>query len=30
MSFILALILFIAVVGWVDAGLPWPKPGSRQ
>lgn len=29
MHFILALVLFVVVVGWIDAGLPWPKPGSR-
>jgi hypothetical protein len=26
MAFILALILFIAIVGYVDSGLPWPRP----
>jgi hypothetical protein len=26
MQFILALILFVAVVGVVDGGLPWPPP----
>jgi hypothetical protein len=30
MQFILALILFVAVLGIVDRGLPWPKPGSRR
>ena len=30
MRFILGLILFIVVIGWLDAGLPWPRCGSRE
>jgi hypothetical protein len=26
MQFILAVFLFVVVIGWLDAGLPWPKP----
>jgi hypothetical protein len=28
MQFILALILFVVVLGALDARLPWPKPGE--
>jgi hypothetical protein len=28
MAYLIELVLFIVVVGFVDAGLPWPKPGS--
>jgi hypothetical protein len=27
MSYLIELFLFIVVVGLVDRGLPWPKPG---
>jgi hypothetical protein len=30
MSFIVAVVLFVVVVGIVDARLPWPDPSSRQ
>jgi hypothetical protein len=30
MQFILALLFFIVVVGLVDAGLPWPRPGRAR
>jgi hypothetical protein len=32
MSFILGLILFVAVIGVVDSRLPWPasSPSSRS
>jgi hypothetical protein len=30
MQFILALVLFVVVLGLVDRGLPWPRPGSRK
>jgi hypothetical protein len=30
MVFIAAVLLFVVVVGIVDAGLPWPDPKSRQ
>jgi hypothetical protein len=30
MSFILGSILFIAVVGKLDARLPWPIAGARR
>jgi hypothetical protein len=26
MSFVIGLVLFVAVVGALDARLPWPKP----
>ena len=25
MQFILGVILFVVVIGWVDAGVPWPR-----
>jgi len=28
MSFILGLILFVVVIGVLDAKLPWPRPKS--
>jgi hypothetical protein len=28
MSFILGIILFVGVAGWLDAKLPWPRSGS--
>jgi hypothetical protein len=30
MSFILAVILFVVVLGLADAGLPWPAPRSKD
>jgi hypothetical protein len=30
MAFIVAVLLFVVVVGIVDAGLSWPDPKSRQ
>jgi hypothetical protein len=30
MAFIIAVLLFVVVVGSVDAGLPWPDPKSSQ
>jgi hypothetical protein len=30
MAFIVAVLLFVVVVGIVDAGLPWPDPKSGQ
>jgi hypothetical protein len=24
MSFILGIVLFVGVIGWLDARLPWP------
>jgi hypothetical protein len=29
MVFIVAVLLFVVVVGIVDAGLPWPDPRRR-
>jgi hypothetical protein len=29
MSFVLGLFLFIVVVGWFDARLPWPLARRR-
>ncbi len=29
MAYLIELVLFIVVLGIVDAGLPWPK-GDRQ
>jgi hypothetical protein len=29
MQFILGVILFVVVIGALDAGLPWPRCGSR-
>ena len=26
MSFILGIVLFVGVIGWLDARLPWPEP----
>ncbi len=28
MSFVLAIVLFVVVVGRLDARLPWPAPGK--
>ena len=30
MQFILALILFVVVLGILDARLPWPAPGEGE
>jgi hypothetical protein len=30
MVFIVAVLLFVVVVGIVDAGLPWPDPRKRS
>ncbi len=30
MVFILAVLLFVVVLGIVDAQLPWPPPRSRD
>jgi len=29
MAFILGVVLFVIVVGWVDVGLPWPSPREK-
>ena len=29
MSFFLGLILFVLVMGYLDARLRWPKPGEK-
>jgi hypothetical protein len=29
MQFILGVILFVAVIGVIDAGLPWPRCQSK-
>jgi len=31
MSFILGVVLFVGVIGWLDAKLPWPiaRAGRR-
>src|ERR1700722_16581564 len=29
MQFIIGVILFVVVIGTLDAGLPWPRCGSR-
>jgi hypothetical protein len=29
MSYLIELVLFIVVLGFVDAGLPWPKDGRQ-
>jgi hypothetical protein len=29
MQFILGVIFFVIVVGFVDAGLPWPAPEEQ-
>jgi hypothetical protein len=28
MAFIIGLVLFIIVVGFIDSGLPWPRSGA--
>jgi hypothetical protein len=28
MAFVLGVLLFVVLVGIVDAGLPWPNPRS--
>jgi hypothetical protein len=30
MSFLLGLILFVAVIGAMDARLPWPRPVAAK
>jgi hypothetical protein len=30
MSFIVSLILFVGVIGFLDTRLPWPKPWKRE
>jgi hypothetical protein len=30
MSFFAGLFLFVVVVGWFDARLPWPSPRRRK
>jgi len=30
MSFILELLLFIVVLGWLDSRLRWPKPNDKS
>jgi hypothetical protein len=30
MSFIIGLILFVVVIGVLDARLPWPKPRAAH
>lgn len=30
MSFVLGLVLFIGVLGWLDSRLPWPSARSRD
>jgi hypothetical protein len=30
MSFVVGLLLFVVVVGILDAKLPWPRPGHRE
>jgi hypothetical protein len=30
MSFILGLLLFVVVVGIIDAKLPWSRSGDRE
>ncbi len=30
MVFILALILFVVMIGWLDSRLPWPDPRSKD
>jgi uncharacterized membrane protein len=29
MVFIVAMILFVVVMGWLDSRLRWPKPNDR-
>ena len=29
MQFVLGVILFVFVIGAIDAGLPWPRCGSK-
>ena len=30
MTFILAVVLFVGVLGWIDSRLPWPTSRSRE
>jgi hypothetical protein len=30
MQFILGVILFVVVVGIVDAGIPWPRCNAKE
>jgi hypothetical protein len=29
MSFILGILLFVVVAGWLDARLPWPRATKK-
>jgi hypothetical protein len=29
MQFILGVVLFVVVVGFVDSKIPWPRPKAR-
>lgn len=30
MAFVLGVLMFVVVIGIVDAGLPWPDPNSTD
>jgi hypothetical protein len=30
MQFIIGVIFFVAIVGIIDAGIPWPSPKSGR
>lgn len=30
MQFVLGVILFVVVIGWLDAGLPWPHCKAKR
>jgi hypothetical protein len=30
MSFVLGVIVFVVVIGWLDTRLPWPDRRSRE
>ena len=30
MQFILGVVLFVVVVGVIDAGVPWPRCGAKE
>jgi hypothetical protein len=30
MAYLIELVIFIVVIGFIDSRLPWPKPGSGE
>lgn len=30
MEFIIAVIVFVGLIGWLDSRLGWPRPGNKD